>query len=199
MKSLNSYVYIFLVILTGIIFLIVLIANTRNIPTKIEKELLSIAETLSLYTKKFLNDLRSEEVRQTVEKQIQKAKSLTNNNASFTPIIFINEQKITLNKFEELENIIQIEVDKNTNSDKNTTIEVFSDFNCRSCYELFKKIEEIKQNKRELFSKINYIKSNLPIIGGNQSKIYAYAFEAAKLQNKGDEYAKALYEKIHLK
>lgn len=196
LSKIPSYAYIIGVLAIGVIFLFILIASTSDKPTKLEESIVAIASDLGMDGEKFLKDLRSEEVRTIVEMQIQKAKDLTNNNATYTPIIFINNEKITLNSIDEIQQILEEKV-SNLAEGENLNLEIFSDFNCPYCFSLFTKINEIKTNNPELFERIVYTKSNLPIIGGNISRLYAQAFEAAKLQdvNKADDFALMLYQK----
>jgi len=191
LNKIPEYVWIILVLLLGLVFLGVLVFSTRDAPTKQDQQLIDIAAKLGLDKDKFANDFRSEEIKNIVQSQLEQGLSKFEGLNRYTPLVILNGEVIKLSQIEEIEKLLK---DKLGNSEGKVNLEIYSDFSCPFCKLLFEFMLDFQSREPELFdSRINYQKLNLPIIGGNTSQKYAYAYEAAKMQGKGDEYARELY------
>ncbi len=75
-------------------------------------------------------------------------------------------------------------------------VEVFVDYNCPHCANYDRVIDDVKSTYG---TKINLQTKNLPFLDPSTSTIYAEAAEAARLQNKFDEYHKGLFKWVNYK
>lgn len=192
LSKIPSAVWILGALAIGIVFLVVLIAGSSSKLNRTDQQMLDIAIKLEMDSEKFLSDFKSEEVKKAIESQISNINLLTNNDARSTPLVMVNDKRVNVTTLEGVIDVLEGEA-MLLESEEKIKLEIYSDFTCPYCAQLFEYLEEQSLLKPELFSKIDYSKLNLPIIGGSISRIYAQAFEAAKLQEKGIEFARELY------
>jgi protein-disulfide isomerase len=195
----KTAVMIITTVVVSIGLIAVLAASRKDDLTQNEETLVEIAKSLGLDETKFVEDMRSDEVKKIVSDQDADATARLGGRRS-TPAVYLNSEKIEASvSFEQYKTFMQAEIDEEKAKETPNlplTLEVFEDFQCPACSQFFPVVVQIDNafSNEELV--VEY--KNLPLAELHSfAEKYAYAAEAARMQGKFLEYARELYEMEH--
>jgi protein-disulfide isomerase len=157
--------------------------------------IIKLAEEIGLDKDKFVQDIQSTEVIESVNSQKEEGNQLMNNKVS-TPSFFIDDvlfpQSANQTQAQFIENLkVEIQNRISANPEVKPVIKEFFDFNCGFCKSINPLVDQLII---EIGDEIEFKKMNFPFLDYS-SKLYAIGYEAAKNQGKENEYAKALFAK----
>ncbi len=184
-----------LTVIVSVAVLALLVLSRGDEPTVRERQVLEIAELIGLDKEKFLQDYRSEDVRNTVAADLAEADARQERLG--TPSFFFNGEQIQVpSSYEDLKNKIETAI-TTLGEDEILLIEEFFDYRCPFCAISFPYTYQAKVEFGEKIQ-VKHRFSPLTSLAGHQdAESWAWAAQAARLQGKFFEYSKATFEKLH--
>lgn len=175
---------------------LILIAGGER-TTQLEEDLVSFAEQVGIEdTDKFLEDYKSDEIRNRVEQDKEDILAIIGQ--ASTPTVLINGQRQDLNTIgnaelftETLNTLIEIQGE---GADP-IVVEIYEDMTCPACANFFPEalLTEIEFSEDQVV----FERKHLPFRIESTSYAYAYAIEAAALQGQKLAYTKLVFEEVN--
>lgn len=183
-------------LIVGVALLGVLIVTNRD-DAKENTDVVEIAETLEMDVDQFIADYESEEIASLVDDQRADAEERLGGNL-VTPSVFINGQlfsrQVEGDVLAEIQRLVDLANEQESESTLPVLVEVFEDYNCGACAQFQNDLFEIENAFTT--DELDLQKKHLPFLRESSEK-YARAAEAARLQDKFEEYNLELYQLVH--
>lgn len=193
MKFSTNTIILLVTAVLSIGLIAVLVLARGDEPRATERELIQLAESVGMDGDQFLEDYRSDEVRNKVSEDLEYAES-TLERISTPTVLFDGELASTPSSYESFSEAINEALESKEEGDI-LSIEVFEDYQCPFCSEFF---PMPYQAEAEFGEQIEVTHVNLPLKSIHPlAESYAWAAEAARNQDKFVEMATAIFEDYH--
>lgn len=192
----TTTIIVSIVMFVSIAFLGILIASRQGTLTNQEEEIVNWAVEIGADREQFVEDFTGDAVTEIIEAHDAEYVERFGENRS-TPTIVIDGEQVANRPYAQFVEVVEQELEEIANDESRDLpliIEEFSDFNCPACAQFNVVKYQLKQTYE---NQLDFESKNLLVINQTTSVDYAKAFEAAKLQNLGDEMQRKLFQEIH--
>lgn len=193
MDKIPSWIYIAVVAVISVGFIAVLVVARSDELNAAQQDMVEVAEGLDMDIEKFEQDLLSDAVVEEVDAHLAEAEAL---NVTGTPSVFINDVQYEFGQvatYETFKSVIENILATTDEADLPISIVTFEDYNCPSCA----RFEPVKYAMVDEFGdQIDLYSKHYPFLR-DSSRTFAEAAEAARMQDKFDEFSQALFIRQH--